>query len=94
MNAIHTEMLYFQRRLDATRAMAEAAAGPCAQIAHETLARLYGETLEALAATLPCLVAEPVVAVPRRMVRPERTVTPPTFRHASARPRLTLKLAC
>ena len=94
MDAIHTEMLYFQRRLDATLAMAEAAAGPCARVAHETLAQLYGETLEALAATLPCLVAQPVVAVPRRMFRPERTVTPPTLRHATARPRLTLKLAC
>lgn len=94
MNAIHTEMLYFQRRLDATQAMADAAAGPCARAAHETLARLYGETLDALAATLPGLVLEPMVAIPRRMFRPERTVTPPTLRHATARPRLTLKLAC
>ena len=98
MNAIHTEMLYFQRRLDATRAMANAAAGPCARMAHETLARLYGETLAALGATLgatlPCLIAEPVAAIPRRMMRVERVVTPPTLRKTTARPRLTLKLAC
>jgi hypothetical protein len=94
MNAIHTEMLYFQRRLNATRAMADAAAGPCARVAHETLARLYGETLAALAATLPCLMAEPVAAIPRRALRVERGVTPPTLRKVTARPRLTLKLAC
>ncbi|MEG8042932.1 hypothetical protein QP164_09350 [Sphingomonas sp. LR59] len=94
MNAIHTEMLYFQRRLNATRAMADAAAGPCARVAHETLARLYGETLAALAATLPCLMAEPVAAIPRRALRVERGVTPPTLRQMPARSRLTLKLAC
>lgn len=94
MNAIHTEILYFRRRLDATLAMADAAAGPCARVVHETLARLYGDRLEALVATLPCLVVEPVVAIPRRVIRAERTVTPPTLRHATARPRLTLKLAC
>jgi hypothetical protein len=94
MNAIHTEMLYFQRRLDATQAMADAAAGPCARVAHETLARLYGETLDALAATLPCLVAEPVALIPRRVSRVERAATPPTLRKATARPRLTLHLAC
>ena len=94
MNAIHTEMLYFQRRLDATRAMADAAAGPCARMAHETLARLYGETLAALGATLPCLIAEPMAAIPRRVLRVERVVTPPTLRKTTARPRLTLKLAC
>lgn len=93
MTAIHTEMLYFQRRLDATRAMADAAAGPCARLAHETLARLYGETLAVLAATLPGPVAEPVAAIRRRVFRVERVVTPPTLRTATARPRLTLKLA-
>ncbi|RXD07074.1 hypothetical protein EQZ23_03045 [Sphingomonas sp. UV9] len=93
MNAIHTEMLYFQRRLDATRVMADAAAGPCARLAHETLARLYGETLAALAATLPCPIAEPVAATRRRVFRVERVVTPPTRCKATARPRLTLKLA-
>ena len=94
MNAIHTEMLYFQRRLDATQAMADAAAGPCARVAHETLARLYGETLEELAATLPCLALEPAIPTLRQIFRPERTVTPPILRHATPRPRLTLKLAC
>ena len=94
MNAIHTEMLYFQRRLDATQAMADAAAGPCARVAHETLVRLYAETLDALAARLPCLVAEPLVTISRPLVRVERTATPPTLRHATARPRLMLKLAC
>ncbi len=94
MNSIHTEMLYFQRRLNATRAMADAAAGPCARVAHETLARLYGETLAALAATLPCLMTEPAAAIPRRVLRVERAVTPPTLRKVTARPRMTLKLAC
>lgn len=89
MTAIHTEMLYFQRRLDATRAMADAATGPCARLAHETLARLYGETLAALAATLP----SPIATIPRRVFRVERVVTPPTLRKATARPRLKLKLA-
>ena len=94
MNAIHTEMLYFQRRLDATQAMADAAAGQCARVAHETLARLYGETLDTLAATLPRLAVEPLATIPRLIFRPDRTVTPPILRHATPRPRLTLKLAC
>ena len=90
MNAIQTEMLYIQRRLAATRAMADAAAGPCARAAHETLAELYAARLDALAATVPCLIAEPAVATPRRAVLP---VLAPALRRGTLRPRMTLKLA-
>ena len=90
MNAIHTEMLYVQRRLAATRAMADAAAGPCARAAHETLAGLYAARLDALAAAVPGLIAEPRVASPRRIVLP---VLAPTLRRGIERPGLTLKLA-
>ncbi|RZT56228.1 hypothetical protein EV283_0270 [Sphingomonas sp. BK036] len=90
MNAIQTEMLYVQHRLAATRAMADAAAGPCARAAHETLARLYAARLDALAATVLCLIAEPAVATPRRAVLP---VLAPALRRGTLRPRMTLKLA-
>jgi hypothetical protein len=53
MNAIQTEMLYIQRRLAATRAMADAAAGPCARAAHETLARLYAARLTRCCGAVP-----------------------------------------
>ena len=92
MNAIHTEMLYFQRRLDATQAMADAAAGPCARRAHELLAHLYGETLDALAiraSSAADRVVEPVVSFAARSIR-----TLPRPRPISRRARLTLRLAC
>ena len=88
MNAIHTEMLYFQRRLDATRAMADAAAGPCARRAHELLAHLYGETLDALSGAAAGLVVEPVLTCAARSIR-----TLPRLRPVPHRERLTLKLA-
>ncbi|RMB56003.1 hypothetical protein C8J44_1269 [Sphingomonas sp. PP-CE-3A-406] len=89
MNAIHTEILYFQRRLDATRAMADAAAGPCARRAHELLAQLYGETLEALSVQAVGLIAEPVLTLAVRSIG-----AAPRLRVIAYRPRLTLKLAC
>lgn len=87
MNAIDTEMLYYKQRLDATQAMVDAAAGPCARVAHEMLARLYGETLEALSAQAASLVMDPVLtfAVRSRIAPRARPVLP--------RARLTLKLA-
>ena len=90
MNAIQTEMLYIQRRLAATSAMADAAAGPCARAAHETLARLYAARLNALAAAVPCLITEPPVATPRRAVLPVLALA---LGRGAPRPRLTLKLA-
>ncbi len=93
MNAIHIEMLYFQRRLDATQAMADAAAGPCARRAHELLAHLYGETLNALAirASIEAAdrVVEPVLKFAARSIR-----TLPRPRPIPRRARLTLRLAC
>ena len=44
------ETQYLRRRVADSLAMAAAAAGPCAQIAHLTLARLYGEGIDALIA--------------------------------------------
>ena len=44
------ETQYLRGRLEDSLAMAAAAAGPCAQIAHLTLARLYGEEIDALIA--------------------------------------------
>lgn len=89
MNAIHTEILYFQRRFDATRAMADAAAGPCARRAHELLAQLYGENLEALSDQAAGLIAEPVPTLAVRSIG-----AAPRLRPIAHRPRLTLKLAC
>lgn len=94
MNAIHTEMRYFQRRLAATRAMADAAAGPCARTSHERLAELYGETLEALSVQAESVQAdgpgaEPVPAFAGRSMR-----TLPRTRPIPPRARLTLRLAC
>lgn len=94
MNAIRTEMLYFQRRLDATQVMAAAAAGPCARVAHETLAGLYTNTLAALAAQLACLIAEPPLTFASRPLRTDRSVGLRVLRTAMPRSRLTLKLAC
>ena len=88
MNAIHTEMLYFKRRLDATRAMADAAAGPCARRAHELLAHLYGETLEALSVKAAGLAVDPVLTFAARSLR-----TQPRPRPIPHRARLTLRLA-
>lgn len=87
MNAIDIEMRYFQRRLTATRAMADAAAGPCARVAHERLAHLYGEALAALSARAAGVVGEPVPTFAVR-VRPAARA-----RLVPDRPRLTLKLA-
>ncbi|QCB42653.1 hypothetical protein E5673_10795 [Sphingomonas sp. PAMC26645] len=94
MNAVHTEMLYFQRRLAATQVMAAAAAGPCARVAHETLAGLYADTLATLAAKLACLIAEPPLTFASRALRPDRSVGLRVLRTAMPRSRLTLKLAC
>jgi hypothetical protein len=44
------ETLYFERRVSDSLAMAAAAVGPCAQLAHMELARLYGEVIDALIA--------------------------------------------
>lgn len=87
MNAVDTEMLYLTRRLTATRAMADAAAGPCARVAHERLAHLYGEALAALSVQAAGLVCVPVppLAVRARPATRARLVP--------LRPRLTLKLA-
>jgi hypothetical protein len=89
MNAIQTEIFYFQRRLNATQAMADAAAGSCARVAHETLARLYGETLEALSIQAASLMGEPVLTFAVRGLR-----AAPRTRPIPHRARLTLKLAC
>lgn len=89
MNAIHIEMLYLQRRLAATRAMARAAKGPCARSAHELLARLYCERLTALCSEAESLAAEPVRSFATRAVRPTR----PMLRLVPQRAMLTLKLA-
>jgi len=94
MNAISTEMLYIQRRLDATQVMAAAAAGPCARVAHETLAGLYGKTLASLAAQLACLLAEPPLTFASHPLRPARSVGLRVLGPAMPRSRLTLKLAC
>lgn len=45
-----TQTLYLRRRASESLAMAVAAAGPCARIAHLTLARLYGEAVVTLLA--------------------------------------------
>jgi hypothetical protein len=90
MNAIHTEMLYFQRRLDDTLALAAAAAGPCARVAHETLARLYGETLDVLSVESFDMSIEPLLVFAPRGAR----TAPRMFRPAPHRARPTLKLAC
>ena len=50
MNDDRTETRYLRRRLAESLAMAAAAVSPCAQIAHMTLARLYGEAMETLTA--------------------------------------------
>lgn len=89
MNAIHTEILYFQRRLDATRAMADSAARPCARRAHELLAQLYGETLEALSVQAAGLIVGPGSTLAVRSIG-----AAPRLRPIAHRPRLTLKLAC
>lgn len=89
MNAIHTEMRYFQRRLDATRAMADAAAGPCARVAHETLARLYAETLEALSVRAAALIVKPPLTF---AVRGVQFASHP-LQSVPQRARLTLRLA-
>ena len=94
MNAIRTEMLYLKDRLDATQVMAATAAGPCARVAHETLAGLYADTLAALAAQLACLIAEPPLTFASRALRPDRSVGLRVLRPAMPRSRLTLKLAC
>ena len=44
------ETQYLRQRVEDSLAMAAAATGPCAQIAHLTLARLYGEEIDALIA--------------------------------------------
>lgn len=48
MDARKAETLYLSGRVSDSLAMAAAAAGPCAQIAHLALARLYGEAIDAL----------------------------------------------
>lgn len=48
MDHATAETLYLRRRIRQSLAMAAAANGPCAQIAHETLARLYAEALDAI----------------------------------------------
>jgi len=50
MNDRKAEILYLRRRVADSLAMATAAAGPCAKAAHRTLARLYGEAIDTLAA--------------------------------------------
>lgn len=45
MDARKAETLYLSGRVSESLAMAAAAAGPCAKIAHLTLARLYGEAM-------------------------------------------------
>jgi hypothetical protein len=89
MNIIYAEMLYFQRRLDATQAMVDAAAGPCARRAHELLARLYGEVIAALSVQAASLVEEPVRTFAKRGVR----TAPRTLRPTHNRAHLMLKLA-
>ena len=54
MYGVRTETPYLRRRLRESLAMAETASGPCARLAHEMLARLYAEKIEALSA-LPIL---------------------------------------
>jgi hypothetical protein len=54
MNDRKNETRYLSKRLTDSLDMAAAAAGPCAQIAHLTLARLYGEAIDALIAR-PCI---------------------------------------
>lgn len=48
MDRRKTESLYLTRRVSDSLAMAAAASGPCAHLAHMTLAKLYGEALDAL----------------------------------------------
>ncbi|MGU3390795.1 hypothetical protein [Sphingomonas sp. M1A8_2b] len=48
MDGREAEPLYLSGRVADSLAMAAAAAGPCSQIVHLTLARLYGEALDAL----------------------------------------------
>lgn len=50
MNDDGTETRYLRRRVADSLAMATAAVSPCAQIAHMTLARLYGEAIDTLIA--------------------------------------------
>lgn len=60
-----SEIAYFRRRMQTSLAMAAAASGPCAQIAHQTLARLYGEAIEALSARMllrPLFLDGPMIA--------------------------------
>ncbi|HXH15946.1 MAG TPA: hypothetical protein VNJ10_07405 [Sphingomonas sp.] len=48
MDGRKAETLYLSGRAADSLARAAAAASPCAQIAHLTLARLYGEAIDAL----------------------------------------------
>lgn len=46
METRKAETAYLRRRVSDSRAMAASAAESCAQIAHLTLARLYGEAID------------------------------------------------
>lgn len=93
MNAIHTEMRYLQRRLDATLMMADAAAEPCARKAHELLAQLYGEALDALLIEVsPAPARRPPMSL-AISPRLDRTMGPRALRHATLRMQHELKLA-
>jgi hypothetical protein len=50
MDTVRSEAVYLRHRVRESLAMAEAAASPCARLAHEMLARLYGEAIDALSA--------------------------------------------
>jgi hypothetical protein len=61
-----SEIAYFRRRMRTSLVMAAAAAGPCAEIAHQTLARLYGEAIESLSARMqsqPLLLEGPMIGL-------------------------------
>ncbi|MBE2991933.1 hypothetical protein IFR23_07880 [Sphingomonas sp. CFBP 13603] len=93
MNAIHTEMRYFQRRLDDTLAMADAAAGPCARKAHQLLARLYGEALDALLAQASTISVQRRPAFSAGIMRADRNATARGHRSSTHRTQRTLTLA-
>ena len=60
-----SEIAHLRGRMRTSLVMAAAATGPCAQMAHQKLARLYGEEIDALSARMlskPLPLDRPMIA--------------------------------
>ena len=87
MDSVSAESLYLRRRVRESLIMAECASGPCARLAHETLARLFGKAIEAL-------VARPTLHVVKANVPVSRSVSTEASHFRVASPKLVPAQRC